>query len=376
MRALLLAPRFFGAGQGDGVANSQIWPFYEYRRVLRRQLGMDFVHRNANTFRDIEAAVKLGIPADVLFVRPSWEESPAAAEKAMRVAREAYPQAKIVFIDPFDQTSSRFFGVLPYVDWLLKYICLKDNALYREPYEGGSYLTHRLAREFGYEVGNWHVGSPVPPGQESKIVPGWFAIPRDVVFMITRLGLPWALPWRRKDIDVCCHVSVNARDDMQWYGHLRKASIDELRKLGDGYKLSINADFIGEPRISRKGYLDHMSRARIAFSPFGWGEVTGRSFEAVRFGSLYMTPDCSHVVVDPDMIQPHKTYVPVKWDYSDLNDACRHYLAHPEEADTIIRNARRVFVDYYRGSRFVDRIAELVGSPRSEALRSIRERVA
>ena len=53
-------------------------------------------------------------------------------------------------------------------------------------------------------------------------------------------------------------------------------------------------------------------------SPFGYGEICFRDFEAVLSGALLLKPDCGHLETWPD-IYGEGTYVPLDWMASDLH---------------------------------------------------------
>ncbi|MDY7027517.1 MAG: glycosyltransferase [Spirochaetota bacterium] len=104
----------------------------------------------------------------------------------------------------------------------------------------------------------------------------------------------------------------------------------------------------GDPRFvtgraPKKQYDGEMRRAMITLSPFGWGEVCFRDFEAVFAGTLLLKPDMSHIETWPDIYRPGETYVPLSWDGDDLLERVDYYLAHPREGEEIARNAQEVF---------------------------------
>ncbi|MBI4781108.1 MAG: glycosyltransferase family 1 protein [Oscillatoriophycideae cyanobacterium NC_groundwater_1537_Pr4_S-0.65um_50_18] len=347
-------------GQNDSIPAAQLYPFFDNRDDLRRELGFEFQHIQAHTFAEIEAACQ-NIKADVFFVRPDWKESAEDAKRVMKNLRQQNPNAKIFFIDPFDQTSSRFFNVLPYVDRFLKYQCLKDLSAYTEPLLGGHMLTDRLVRDLGYDLKGWHVGSEVPVGYEFRIDSGWYiSLTPRFKQQLFSTPMPWKRLFHKRDIDICCHVSYGPRNNVEWYGQHRLAAIEGLQQLAPEYKLSVSGSYSGERTVSSKQYFRDIQRSRIAFSPFGWGEVTFRDFEAVCYGCLLIKPSIEHIDVAPNIFIPGVTYVPVRWDYADLAEKCRYYLENPDAANQIIDNAREAYKDYFQQKHFVKKIASLL----------------
>ncbi len=359
MKAILVGDSRFT--KPNYIGASQIYPFFDNRKKLAKELDLTFQHFSATTFSNIET-ICLNHSADVFFIRPDWQESPIEAERVMANLRKTYPNAKIFFIDPFDQTSSTFFGILPYVDRFLKYQALKDVTQYQQPMIGGTQLTDYLVRQLGYDIQGWQVTSPIPSGYEHRIEGAWFLslIPE---FKRSLLHKPW--PWERqnKEVDIVCHVSYGPKAHIEWYGELRKLAIEALKPLEKHYKLAISGEFLEERTVSRQQYLRDMKRGRIAVSPFGWGELSFRDYEAVCNNCLLIKPSVDHIATEPNIFIPGETYVPVQWDYADLEEKCHYYLTHPEVADRIVQNARNAYINYFRDNGFVKKIASLLESP-------------
>ena len=346
MNALILGPK-----SKDPIGWWQISPFYEHRNQLKKTLGLNFMHCEAYGVDEFNAIIAEHNSAEILFIRPQWRTDPESITAFFKQLRESYPDKKIVLIDPFDQTSSRFFGALPYVNCMVKYQSLRDKSLYLNDYAGGNVQTGRLADQ-GYDLGGWHVGSTVRPGDEKKIISGWFAVEQALVdkfrssFRLT--------PITKKSLDLFCHVSCGRRDALEWYGMYRKDTIEKLATLESKYKVSVNADFVGEPRIPRKEYLSSVKRSRILFSPLGWGEITMRAYESVVNRSLLIQPCVEHLEVNPNIFIKDETYVPIKWDLSDLVEKMSMYIEDEKRCTEIVANANTALMEYYDNKEFVN----------------------
>ena len=73
-------------------------------------------------------------------------------------------------------------------------------------------------------------------------------------------------------------------------------------------------------RLSRRQYFYELERSRFSFSPFGWGEVNIRDFESIIAGAVLIKPDMSHIDTYPNIYQRDHSYIPIKWDLSDLEE--------------------------------------------------------
>jgi hypothetical protein len=99
-----------------------------------------------------------------------------------------------------------------------------------------------------------------------------------------------------------------------------------------------------------------MAAARVCVSPFGYGEVCFRDFEAVVAGCLLVKPDMSHLETTPNIYRPFQTYIPVRWDFADLAATVEQWLADEPRRREITGNARRLFDSDSDGSAIVDHL--------------------
>lgn len=337
----------------DNIAAAQISPFFANRWRLWSEVGLRFKHIQAYKFSDISRVCQKE-KADIFFIRPDWRESSDEADKSIQSVRAANPDSKIIFLDPFDQTSSRYFSVLPYVDKFLKYQRLKDTSQYSHTFIGGSFLTDYLVKNFHYDLNGWDVGSHVPAGYESRIDSYW----HPAISFYKDFQKP-VLPAAKKDIDIFCRLSFGPPNKIEWYGQHRLSGVRALLPLEKQYKLAVDQTPEGASQVSRKQYLNEIRRSRIVFSPFGWGEITWRDYEAACHGCLLIKPLIDHVDTHPNIFFPDETYVPVRWDFQDLEEKCRFYLECPDEAARIIENARNAYEKFFQKREFVQVIKNI-----------------
>lgn len=336
----------------DHIGFWNLHPFNLYKKQFR-DAGYEIYRVHAQTTREIyDAFAKIGT-ADIIIFRPNWTENPGDVTKLAQHIRDNLTHSKVILADPFDQTNSRFFGCLPYVDAVLKYQCLRDRNMYLKKYEKDCYALDRLKKEAGISVNKeWDLSSGVPSGQENKIVSGSFVVEPKLIRQTHSKLYQWRVGRINKNVDVFCHVSCGERNKPDWYGKHRLSAIDKLKSLSR-YNLSVAAEFAGEQRLSPREYSSRLRQAKIMFAPLGWGEVTMRSYEAIANQCLLIQPDISHMEVFPNVFQPNETYVPVKWDLSDLAEKCEYFLENDEARMKIIANARAKFIEEYRSERFV-----------------------
>jgi hypothetical protein len=106
-------------------------------------------------------------------------------------------------------------------------------------------------------------------------------------------------------------------------------------------------------RVSYARYIDELRNSKLCLSPFGYGEICWRDFEAMATGALLMKPDVSHLRTANDLFRPYETYVPLRWDLSDLEEKVAHYVRNDSERATIARNAYDHLTGLYRRKQFL-----------------------
>jgi hypothetical protein len=103
-----------------------------------------------------------------------------------------------------------------------------------------------------------------------------------------------------------------------------RPSIAQQRKLILD-KIESRPEFL-KGETSQAAYNREVANSRIVLSPFGWGELCLRDYEAVLGGALLLKPDMGHLETWPDVFKPHETYAPFDWDASDLLEVAARYL--------------------------------------------------
>ena len=107
--------------------------------------------------------------------------------------------------------------------------------------------------------------------------------------------------------------------------------------------------------VPQKRYYRELAGSKIVLSPFGWGEVCFRDFEAILAGALLFKPDMSHMLTWPNVYIPNETYIPLNWDGSDLMEKTERYLNDERERSRIAGNAYEQYRNELSGlSRRVD----------------------
>lgn len=335
----------------------QVQGFLMFEDELKRELGLTTELREVETIDDIraglEAACAEGSGFDAVLVMPHWSDDAKELEELFREYHKREQRPSLVMLDYYAPTSSPHFAVLPFVDLYIKRQVLKDREMYQREYEGGFIFSDYVCGRYRFDLEDWKFGSTPDPAHMHKLVAGWNL---GVCFrnrMLLNLTGKLPLPWSLRPIEINRRVgSLNRAGRQEWYQFSRAKLLEEIEPLASKRRST------GTGRASAKRYFIELGLSKLTLSPFGWGEVCFRDYEAIACGSLLVKPDMSHLETSPDIYIPGETYVPIPWDFAGACDVCERYLRDPKAAKRIIRNGREVLREYFNKGGFVQDIRQ------------------
>jgi len=311
------------------LPQSQVWPLVHWQRGLGLKPVVELdrwqVQERGFAFRG---------KRQFIFIQ-SWWNTPADALAALLTElREAQPQASLVYLDWFAPIHIPQPWVMERVDLYVKKHVLAD----RTRYGTGFHDTNLIEYEARWDESLLHAKEAglAPELLQRKLFVGWnFAMAPGLIKLFRR-HVP---DLRNRSIAVHCRIGAG-RPERPWYHHMRQRNLDAARQL------SIADCLITDEGVPFKQYWRELTDSRLCFSPFGFGEVCWRDFEAVAAGAVLVKPDMSHIETYPDIYRPHETYVPVRWDLADLEERCHEYLNDPAACERLVANAGTVWQRY------------------------------
>jgi hypothetical protein len=336
--------------QTVSTSEEQFSPFEAHRAELRSRLGVTFVRMHVS---DVLWAPRLALaPFDVIVVKLGFRTPAEEAVRVVAAIRQAVGSKRVMYFDGDDDLCVLWPEIIQLVDLYVKKHVFRERARYRREYVGKSNLTDYVHRVFGHSFADDPVATrtdPVSSGDVGKIVAGWnLALDHKIKRMYAVNGFAELGP---RPNDVVCRAGV----PKDWIQYLRRDVEPLLRSMQNRFRV-----IVPNQRVDLETYLKEMLESRICVGPFGYGEICWRDFEAVLCGCLLVKPDMSHVETYPDIYQAFRTYVPVRWDLSDLVEKCEYYLGHDEERERIARCAQQVLRDFYQQDGFLNRLCGLL----------------
>ncbi len=281
----------------------------------------------------------------------------------------------LVWLDTADSTGSTHFEFMPYIDLYLKKQVLMNTDDYCREIWKGRIFSEYYHNNHGLEDPDSDVSAvPLDPKYKHKLRVSWniglsdfFKVSDDKIVKALRLYL------RSKEFGLN-HYFTGGKDGLtnREYDVHYRGSVSDNRCVGYHRELCINAikRLDGKIRIPnystvvpKNQYWKEIKHSKIVLSPFGWGEICFRDFEAFAAGSTLVKPDMSHLTTYPDWYIPYETYVPVNWDFEDLEELiedlllCGKFIA-------IARRAQRLYKGYLEGndsrSKFARHVVEIL----------------
>jgi hypothetical protein len=331
--------------EADPISQAQVYPFLHHTGELHARFGA------AIRCYPVKALLAGARPnpdgADVVLLQIWFDTPEAQIRKAVEDLRAAHPGAPLVFVDSFAHNDLRLGPILnDHIDFYLKKSLFVDKDLYFRPFRGDTILTEYYGDLYGIaaEPVDFKVPRSILP--KLRLSPNFFTSPR----FLTAFPYPQPVPWAKRALDVQTRLAVTGSP---WYQAMRQGALARIQTI-PGLAISRN------DRISWQGYMAEMRRSRLCWSPFGYGELCWRDIEAIVAGAVLIKPDMSHLVTLPDLYEAGVTYLPVRWDFADLEEVVTSALRRPERCQEIAREAYRRMEDYALSARFVDDVAFLM----------------
>ena len=337
--------RLLFISERDPICHTQWFPFYFYRNQLAKRHGIQI--REVPLTRFNAGRHPYQGPVDAVCLQTWFDLSPQAMDKQFKKVRKAWPEARIAYFDWFAPTDLRYADILNgHVDAYVKKQAFRDFNQYSTPTLGDTNLTDYYARRFQLDLPQTQFA--VPESFRNKLLLGTH-------FAFSDHMLPYFLAefpkQDNRSIDLHARIAIKGTE---WYTRMRQEALDKVTHLEGRLKV------VCRGRVNREEYFKELFDSKLCFSPFGYGEVCWRDFEAMFTGSLLLKPDMSHLYCYPEVFIPNQTYVPLAWDLSDFDEKVDYYLSHPKEREAIARNAFDLLNGYFSQQRFLEDMKPLL----------------
>ena len=327
------------------ISFSQMYPFMHYQAQLTNCYNVEF--RWVSTNQISNRLGKICSASDLVFLQ-TWYDIEEHEMSNILDSIISYNQSiQISYFDSFAPTDLRLSRFLNgRIHTYVTKSKLKNEDQYFVPLNGDTNLADYYGRLYGlnYDLFDWGV----PPNFLSKVKlgPGFLTAP-SMLPVFESKDIPSLM---NRNIDV--HARLGAKEGIPWYHSMRKDSIKSIGRLN-------GVNLVQGTGVPKKHFMKELKNSKLCFSPFGYGEICWRDVEAILSGCLLIKPDMGHIDTDPNIYIPGVTYVPISWDFSDLEEKVQYYLERDEDRIAIAKNAYDLIAKYIHEEKFVDQMGFL-----------------
>ena len=334
-----------------------LYPFFIFQSVLEEA---NYTIRIFNELSEYITA------CDVLLIEHKAMTRCMGIEAILISLAKLSEQTSIIWCDQSDSTGTFLGQVLPYVKKYLKAQILADPALYKNQFYADRIYTDYYHRKHDVVDEQYYDYQPALSNQNvAKIDVSWNSglmnngywgpyVNRLLKYIqspaLTFFSAPFADAQDKRFLDLSCRMGIPyARPTVRFQR-------ESIRKI---LRAHTSTD-----KLSRLAYLRELSQSKLCISPFGYGEITLKDFEAFLTGSALLKPNMSHLKTWPNFYENGVTYISHSWDLDDLEEKIDWALSHDLERTEIAYNAQNCYSAYTKDreapSRFLKHFQEMI----------------
>ena len=263
---------------------------------------------------------------------------------------------RVVYFDDLADPREVMDEAISLVDLYFKKQLLADRGLYGKPAYGNRFFTNYYHEKYGVVDEQPATARPLTTSETSKLRLSWNlgigSYPKDRIrkAICTRLGA-------RGLVRPLRFVLVDPRRHRIGPKTIRKAS-SRFRAAMDRRTVVFHRELFlraaeSRPDLFLTGHLPlerynrELADSAAALSPFGWGEICFRDFEAIINGAVLLKPSMSHIETWPDVYRAG-TYVSLDWDATDVLSRTEEILADEKRRSEITEAALAAYHDGLR----------------------------
>ena len=291
--------------------------------------------------------------------------------------------SKVIYFDDSAAVSHILFFIVPLVDCYWVRGLLKNNNLYSKSFYGGRTYSQYYNKKYNIEDENtylsplnkdkfpsnikiaWNIGIGCYPTNKKSLLniyydeikkiscfismlpsikPLYFLVNKYIKEMIKVLSEEVSLSKKRK--------LVSARFSSKGYYN----SIAFHRELV--LKKIKKNDLFLKGKTSKWNYIQECNYIYGILSPFGWGEICYRDFEATLGGNLLLKPSMDHIETWPNIYR-EDCYFKLDWNFNNIDNISEIFSDQNIIFDRIMKS-RMIYLDAIKNSE--KRLEDLINS--------------
>ena len=327
-----------------------MWPIIRYKKSLE-SIGV-----RSRVFESITPNLT---ECDVLIIDnkhygKAWSDG---EDVVLDELSDLHDKANLLFwFDTSDSTGTLQTPVLPIVDRYYKNQLVKDRSVYLRALYGMRIFTDYYHRKYGVEDDPPAHSNPVQTNEElKKLAVSWnFGLASYAFRAPLRARLYRHIRWRKILQPPRRWIRPSAGRDRKVSSRFGANQYRATVRFQREKTREILSDYVSTQKISRREYFSEMEQSIVVVSPFGWGEMCYRDFEAFQSGCAVVKPSMSHLESWPNFYQDGITYLSCNWDLEDLSNLVERIYEDPGEYLAIAKQGQNVYKTFMLGEQARD----------------------
>lgn len=328
---------------GHELTNTMIYPFYVYSKYLKK-VGVSFEEINIDHL-NLKERIAQNAHIKRVFFQPTLKMTPEQVANYLEYIKLTFPNAKIGLMDWFAPLTIKFAKATQHlVDDYIRKQLFKNTSDFAKKTIGDTNLSDFYAKRNGLALpAEQHL---IPEGLEAKfrLWPNFYLSPQ--MYDLFKAGQVKTYDGRH--IDMHARMAVNGGG---WYQAMRQEAENAA------FKVSTQWNVLANGRVKRSKFFKELVQSKVVFSPFGYGEVCWRDYEAFATGAVLLKPNMDHINTLSNEFIPDETYVSLQWDLSDFENKLEHVLKDDKYAKRIIQNSFELMHNIVNGNSIPEYIS-------------------
>lgn len=262
---------------------------------------------------------------------------------------------KLIFLDLSDSSSTIINEALEIVDIYLKNQIYKNKNIYLKPLYGRRIFTDYYHKQFRIEDENFEKSIPVNNKKNlKKIKISWnsyfsnYSIYGDLKILLYKffpfkffLNIPHVFKCKNnKQNDVSCRMGLKYSKETVSF---QRKKINEMLKSSYSFK-----------KVSKIDYFKELKNSKILISPFGYGEINLKDFEAFFYNCLLFKANMDHLETWPNFYLKDKTYIDFNWNLDDFQNKLDHIIRDFERYSEIANYTNNLYNSYLHDEKYLE----------------------
>ena len=264
---------------------------------------------------------------------------------------------RIVYFDDTADPREIKAELLPFVDRYLKKQVLRDRSDYLRPVYGKRLYTEYYHVRHGVIDDDEVSLPPIDASHLDKISLSWNlgigSYPKSgvrkslAVRAEAALGVDFVRPFLSDPLSYRSVSPSRNQVSARFGTKFDRKTVSIHRRIFQDVAKS-RGDLFLTGKVPLTEFNRELREVRAVLSPFGWGEICFRDFEAVLNNSVLIKPSMEHIETWPDIYVADRTFVPVDWEGSDLVRKTEAILNDEKRRRDMTESALAVLLDAHR----------------------------